>query len=347
MSTGPSSRTLSVPPRPAHPEPRVARTLLVRRQCGGARDLGRPMLRRIPLDDPTPAAVAALAPQGVLRAAINLSNFLLVTRTRARRAADRCVPRHGSRAGTAARRRHRAAQATTRRASWPTMPWPTRGTSATSAPSPPVPRPSRSRPRTARSSARTSSPPTRRSRRSTTSTSQARRIASAPRAAYDLWLERNLRHAELVRSTTWTARSSSSSSDGLDALAGLRPALLEDARAVARVAGARRPVLVGAAGDGHAARPRRCRVRLPVGVRRGDEGERLRRRPHRRPRRRRTQRRSPSTTTGVGPPPQRRSGAGAETPASNTDHDPRTAAERHGGDRGAADRSASRRVRRG
>ena len=31
------------------------------------------------LADPHPAAVAALAPTGVLRAAINLSNFLLVT----------------------------------------------------------------------------------------------------------------------------------------------------------------------------------------------------------------------------------------------------------------------------
>ena len=33
----------------------------------------------MPLADPTPAAVAALAPTGVLRAAINTSNFLLVT----------------------------------------------------------------------------------------------------------------------------------------------------------------------------------------------------------------------------------------------------------------------------
>ncbi len=56
------------------------------------------------------------------------------------------------------------------------------------------------------------------------------RIASAPRAAYDLWLERNLRHAELVRSPTLAGSLEVFVEQGLDALAGLRPALLTTAQ---------------------------------------------------------------------------------------------------------------------
>ena len=56
-----------------------------------------------------------------------------------------------------------------------------------------------------------------------------RRVASAPRAAYDLWLERNLRHAELVRSPDLGGSFDLFINDGLDALAGLRPALIKDA----------------------------------------------------------------------------------------------------------------------
>ena len=56
-----------------------------------------------------------------------------------------------------------------------------------------------------------------------------RRVASAPRAAYDLWLERNLRHAELVRSQELGGSYELFVESGLDALAGLRPALLKDA----------------------------------------------------------------------------------------------------------------------
>jgi polar amino acid transport system substrate-binding protein len=55
------------------------------------------------------------------------------------------------------------------------------------------------------------------------------RVASAPRAAYDLWLERNLRHAELVRSPTLADSFATFVNDGLDALAGLRPALVTSA----------------------------------------------------------------------------------------------------------------------
>jgi len=55
------------------------------------------------------------------------------------------------------------------------------------------------------------------------------RIASAPRAAYDLWLERNIHHAELVRSENLAGSFDLFVSHGLDALAGLRPALIGNA----------------------------------------------------------------------------------------------------------------------
>jgi polar amino acid transport system substrate-binding protein len=54
------------------------------------------------------------------------------------------------------------------------------------------------------------------------------RIAIAARSAYDLWLSRHLRHAELVRSGSLDASFEQFIADGLDALAGLRPRLLQD-----------------------------------------------------------------------------------------------------------------------
>jgi polar amino acid transport system substrate-binding protein len=62
------------------------------------------------------------------------------------------------------------------------------------------------------------------------------RIASTARAAYDLWLERNIRNAEVVRSTTLDGAYDDFVSMKLDALAGLRPRLLADAQ---RLPGAR------------------------------------------------------------------------------------------------------------
>lgn len=56
------------------------------------------------------------------------------------------------------------------------------------------------------------------------------RIASAPRAAYDLWLERNIQQAEIVRSDTLGGAFDLFVEDGLDALAGLRPALIKEAQ---------------------------------------------------------------------------------------------------------------------
>ena len=56
------------------------------------------------------------------------------------------------------------------------------------------------------------------------------RIASTARAAYDLWLERNLEHAELLRFGTLDEAYDSFVAMKLDALAGLHARLLADAR---------------------------------------------------------------------------------------------------------------------
>jgi polar amino acid transport system substrate-binding protein len=62
------------------------------------------------------------------------------------------------------------------------------------------------------------------------------RIAVSARSAYDLWLERNIKHARLVRSEGGDATFKQFVDDKLDALAGLRPRLLED---VEKLPGAR------------------------------------------------------------------------------------------------------------
>ncbi len=54
------------------------------------------------------------------------------------------------------------------------------------------------------------------------------RIAVTARSAYDLWLERNIRNATLVRSDSLASATEKFSADKLDALAGLRPGLLGD-----------------------------------------------------------------------------------------------------------------------
>jgi polar amino acid transport system substrate-binding protein len=55
------------------------------------------------------------------------------------------------------------------------------------------------------------------------------RIAITARSAYDLWLERNIKHAQLVRSEGGDPTFKQFVDEKLDALAGLRPRLLEDA----------------------------------------------------------------------------------------------------------------------
>ena len=62
------------------------------------------------------------------------------------------------------------------------------------------------------------------------------RIAVAARAAYDLWLERNIRHATLVRAPSLDASFAVMVEQRLDALAGLRPKLIEE---VEKLPGAR------------------------------------------------------------------------------------------------------------
>ena len=58
------------------------------------------------------------------------------------------------------------------------------------------------------------------------------RIAASARSAYDLYLDRTLQHAVLVRGEGLTGALNRFVSEGLDALAGLRPALMDDARSI-------------------------------------------------------------------------------------------------------------------
>ncbi len=62
------------------------------------------------------------------------------------------------------------------------------------------------------------------------------RIAVTARTAYGLWLDRNIKHAELIRSETLDSSYEQFVSDKLDALAGLRRRLLSD---VEKLPGAR------------------------------------------------------------------------------------------------------------
>jgi polar amino acid transport system substrate-binding protein len=58
------------------------------------------------------------------------------------------------------------------------------------------------------------------------------RIAVTARSAYDLWLDRNIRNATLVRSDSLDAAFKQFVAEGLEVLAGLRPRLLTDAGAL-------------------------------------------------------------------------------------------------------------------
>lgn len=62
------------------------------------------------------------------------------------------------------------------------------------------------------------------------------RIAVSPRSAYGLWLERNIKHATLVRVDTADLVFDRFVADGIEAMAALRPGLIED---VKRLPGAR------------------------------------------------------------------------------------------------------------
>lgn len=62
--------------------------------------------------------------------------------------------------------------------------------------------------------------------------SPGRRIAVSGRSAYDLYLSRTLEHAELVRGEGLAGTFEMFVAQGLDVLAGLRPALIENAAAL-------------------------------------------------------------------------------------------------------------------
>lgn len=58
------------------------------------------------------------------------------------------------------------------------------------------------------------------------------RIAVTARAAYDLWLERNITQAQLLRAESLDSAFALFQREGLEVLAGLRPYLLSDAQAL-------------------------------------------------------------------------------------------------------------------
>lgn len=58
------------------------------------------------------------------------------------------------------------------------------------------------------------------------------KIAISARSAYDLYLKRHLKNAELIRGEGLAGAVETFTSQNLDALAGLRPALLEDAKTI-------------------------------------------------------------------------------------------------------------------
>ncbi len=180
------------------------------------------------LDAPTPAAVVALAPTGVLRAAINLSNFLLVTGREAdgtpRGVSPDMARRLAERLGVGIELRSYKSPGDLADDATSGL-WDIGNIGA--------------EPARAETIAFTAayceiectylvpagSPITRIDEVDRPGV----RIASAPRAAYDLWLEANLRHAELVRPPTLAGSFQLFVDERLDALAGLRPGLLGDA----------------------------------------------------------------------------------------------------------------------
>ena len=58
------------------------------------------------------------------------------------------------------------------------------------------------------------------------------RIAVTARSAYDLWLDRNIKHATLVRSNSLDAALEQFKAEKLEALAGLRPRLITDVETI-------------------------------------------------------------------------------------------------------------------
>jgi polar amino acid transport system substrate-binding protein len=179
--------------------------------------------------------VSQLAPTGVLRAGINLSNFLLVTgRTPAGDPAG-VFARHGRgnrgrpmplRLVPCAKSPGELADAAG------TAP----GTSARSEPSRPAPKDRVFTPAYVEIEATYLVPAGSPLRSVDEVDRPGVRIAVAARSAYDLWLERNIHQATLMRATGLDAAYDLFVAQGLEALAGLKPRLLTD---VEKLPGAR------------------------------------------------------------------------------------------------------------
>ncbi|WP_198370809.1 ABC transporter substrate-binding protein [Roseomonas rosulenta] len=179
----------------------------------------------------TPEIIAQLAPHGVLRAGINLGNFLLVTGR----------DEHGSPEGVAPD----MARAVAARLGVPVrfVPYPRPGTLADAAGTDAwdiglI----GAEPQRAETIAFTTAyaeieatylVPAGSSIATLADVDRAGiRIASTARAAYDLWLDRNIRNATLLRAESIDGAFDLFTSQGLEALAGLRPRLIADAAAL-------------------------------------------------------------------------------------------------------------------
>jgi len=187
------------------------------------------------LPDPSPAAIAALAPTGTLRAAINLSNFLLVTGRGADGNPEGVSP---DMARELARRLGVGIEL---------LRYKTPGDLADDAPSGAWDIGNiGAEPARAESIAFTAAyceieatyiVPAGSSVRTVADVDQpGMRIVSAARSAYDLWLVRNIKNAELVQVKGLDESFDTFVEQKCDALAGLRPRLITD---IERLPGAR------------------------------------------------------------------------------------------------------------
>ena len=113
-----------------------------------------------------------------------------------------------------------------------------------------------------------------------------RRVAVTARSAYGLWLENNYKKGELLQFENAEAALKAFDGEKLDAYAGLRPGLIEVQQGRPGARDPRRPVRRGAAGRRHRPHQRR-RCGFPARICRGGEEIRPRRPPDRAPRRRR------------------------------------------------------------
>lgn len=183
----------------------------------------------MPLPAPSPAAVAALAPTGTLRAAINLSNFLLVT---GRGEDGNPVGVSPDMARTLAERlgvglellRYKSPGALADDAG--NGVWDVGNIGAEPARAESIAFTAAYCEIEATYLVRADSP----FRSCEEVDRPGVRIASVARSAYGLWLDRSIRQAEVVNTTSLDGSFELFTTEGLDALAGLRPRLITDAQ---------------------------------------------------------------------------------------------------------------------